>query len=295
MTDHQNFKNGDNHFNIFLNENGDLEFNANGHSGGGDSRMTISNVASQVTIGGSGRFGQVQLKSSTGENTLFLGGDSFETNAILGGAGQFGRIQLNDSSHRRTVDINALTGTLVLGADGVDGTLQILGDNGQTAVLASGTDRALRLSDESGTRILLQADDGRLQLMNSTGTVTVDIEPDAAVLTLGANGQDGDIFIRDSTGFTTISCDGDSGKVVCKSLEQSDGRLKTDIAPLAGALENVLALRGYGTGAGAELRPSPPRRMVCRKSALSARRWKRSALSSYPPILTASNRSATPG
>jgi hypothetical protein len=25
MTDHQNFKNGDNHFNIFLNENGDLE------------------------------------------------------------------------------------------------------------------------------------------------------------------------------------------------------------------------------------------------------------------------------
>jgi hypothetical protein len=67
MTDHQNFKNGDNHFNIFLNENGDLEFNANGDSGGGDTRMTISNVASQVTIGGSGRFGQVQLKSSTGE------------------------------------------------------------------------------------------------------------------------------------------------------------------------------------------------------------------------------------
>jgi hypothetical protein len=33
MTDHQNFKNGDNHFNIFLNENGDLEFNANGDSG----------------------------------------------------------------------------------------------------------------------------------------------------------------------------------------------------------------------------------------------------------------------
>ena len=73
MTDHQNFKNGDNHFNIFLNDNGDLEFNANGDSGDGDSRMVISNVASQVTIGGSGQFGQVQLGSATGENTLFLG------------------------------------------------------------------------------------------------------------------------------------------------------------------------------------------------------------------------------
>ena len=53
-------------------------------------------------------------------------GDSFETNAILGGAGQFGRIQLNDSFHRRTVDIIALEGALVLGADGLGGTLQIL-------------------------------------------------------------------------------------------------------------------------------------------------------------------------
>ena len=126
MTDHQNFKNGDNHFNIFLNDNGDLEFNANGDSGGGDTRMVISNVARQVTIGGSGQFGQVQLRSATGENTLFLGGDSFETNAILGGGGQFGRVQLNDSSHRRTVDIIALEGALVLGADGLGGTLQIL-------------------------------------------------------------------------------------------------------------------------------------------------------------------------
>ena len=266
MTDHQNFKNGDNHFNIFLNDNGDLEFNANGDSGGGDTRMVISNVASQVTIGGSGQTGQVQLRSATGQNTLFLGGDSFETNAILGGGGQFGRVLLNDSSHRRTVDLNALTGALVLGADGVSGTLQIFSDNGQTAVLASGTDRSLRLSDESGAqRIVLQADDGRLQLLNATGTATVDIEPDAAVLTLGANGQDGDIFIRDSTGSTTISCDGNSGKVVCKSLEQSDGRLKTDVAPLAGALENVLALRGgvryrrrRGTAAIAAATDGPP-------------------------------------
>jgi hypothetical protein len=227
--------------------------------------MTISNVASQVTIGGSGQFGQVQLKSSTGENTLFLGGDSFETNAILGGAGQFGRIQLNDSSHRRTVDIIALEGALVLGADGLGGTLQVVSDNGQVAVQASGTDRALTLSDASGSkRILLQADDGSLQLLNSAGTATVEIQPDAAVLSLGADGQDGDIFISDSTGSTTISCDGNSGKIVCKSLEQSDGRLKTDIAPLAGALENVLALRGVryrrrrGTAAIAAETDGPP-------------------------------------
>jgi len=265
MTDHQNFKNGNNHFNIFLNDHGDLEFNANGESGDGDTRMTISDLDGQVTIGGSGRTGQVQLKFSNGENTMFLGGEGFETNAILGGAGQFGRIQLNDSLHRRTVDIIALDGALVLGADGLGGTLQILGDNGQAAVQASGTDRALTLSDESGSqRILLQADDGRLQLLNSAGTATVDIQPETAVLVLGADGQDCDIFIRDSAGATTISCDGRSGQIVCKSLEQSDGRLKTDITPLAGALDNVLALRGVryrrrrGTAAIAAAADGPP-------------------------------------
>ena len=265
MTDHQNFKNGNNHFNIFLNDHGDLEFNANGESGDGDTRMTISDLDGQVTIGGSGRTGQVQLKFSNGENTMFLGGEGFETNAILGGAGQSGRIQLNDSLHRRTVDIIALDGALVLGADGLGGTLQILGDNGQAAVQTSGTDRALTLSDESGSqRILLQADDGRLQLLNSAGTATVDIQPETAVLVLGADGQDGDIFIRDSAGSTTISCDGRSGQIVCKSLEQSDGRLKTDITPLAGALDNVLALRGVryrrrrGTAAIAAAADGPP-------------------------------------
>ena len=265
MTDHQNFKNGDNRFNIFLNDNGDLEFNANGDSGGGDTRVVISNVASQVTIGGSGQSGQVQLRDAFGRNTMFLGGDGFEMNAIIGGGAQFGRVQMNDSSHRRTVDLVALDGSLRLGADGLGGSLQVFGDNGQAAVLANGTDRTLTLSDGPGTqRILLQADGGRLQLMNPAGTATVDIRPDAAALTLGADGQDGDIFILDSTGATTISCDGNSGKIVCKSLEQSDGRLKTDIAPLAGALDNVLALRGVryrrrrGTAAIAAAADGPP-------------------------------------
>lgn len=55
-----------------------------------------------------------------------------------------------------------------------------------------------------------------------------------------------------------------AAKVVCKSLEQSDGRLKTDVAPLAGALENVLALRGVryrrrrGTAAIAAATDGPP-------------------------------------
>lgn len=253
-------------------------------------------MASQVTIGGSGRFGQVQLKSSTGENTLFLGGEGFDTSAILGGAAQFGRVQLNDSSHRRTVDIIALEGALVLGAEGLGGSLQVVSDNGQVAVQANGSGRTLTLADESGSqRILLQADDGSLQLLNSAGTATVQIQPDAAVLFLGADGQDGDIFIRDSTGSTTISCDGNSGKIVCKSLEQSDGRLKTDIAPLAGALENVLALRAVryrrrrGTAAIAAGADGPP------EIGFVGQEVEGSAPNSSPPMLTASRRSATPG
>jgi Chaperone of endosialidase len=246
MTDHQNFKNGVQNFNIFLNDNGDLEFNANGESPDGNTRMTISDLDGQVTIGGSGQFGQIQLRSSTGENTLFLGGGGDETHATLGGGGQSGRVQLNDSSHRLTVDINGEAGVLSLGADGVDGTLNVFSNSGLLAVRASGVNRDLQLFEESGNqRIHLTADDGRLQLLNSAGTATIDLQPEAAVLFLGASGQDGDIFIRDATGFTTINCDGDTGKITCNSLTQtSDGRLKTDIAPLVNSLDNVLALRG---------------------------------------------------
>ena len=58
-------------------------------------------------------------------------------------------------------------------------------------------------------------------------------------------GTDGDLFIVDGNGSSTITGDGDTGHIQCVTLNQSsDRRLKTAIVPLSNALESVLSLRG---------------------------------------------------
>jgi hypothetical protein len=76
--------------------------------------------------------------------------------------------------------------------------------------------------------------------------VTADLRGDAGILTLGGvNATDGDIFVLDSAGNTTIECDGDTGHIECNSLaETSDRRHKAGVVSLVNALDSVLALRG---------------------------------------------------
>jgi endosialidase-like protein len=212
MAKDQNFENGNEKFNIYLAADGNLYFKANDKDGDGDTRMIIADDSSQVTI-----VGQLQLQSSTGANTSFFGSTATEATALLGGAaGRSGRVQLFDSSGRQTVDLD-------------------------------GGAKHLQLFSAAGTmRADLQGDTGRLQLLNSTGVVTADLRGDAGILTLGGSGvTDGDLFILDDSGNTTIEMDGDTGHIECVSLtETSDGRLKMNIAPLMNALDSVLALRG---------------------------------------------------
>ena len=64
-------------------------------------------------------------------------------------------------------------------------------------------------------------------------------------LSLGTNGQDGDLKILNSAGIVTIEMNGNTGIIDAANVrEKSDVRLKKDIAPLLNALDKVLALRG---------------------------------------------------
>jgi hypothetical protein len=245
MAKDQNFDNGTQEFNIRLEDNGELHFKANGKNGGGSTRMIIADDSGQVTIGGSGQFGQLQLTSSTGANTLFLGGTGSETTALIGGADQSGRVQLFDSSHRRTVDLNGANGVVTLGTEGIDGDLVVLDSDGDTTIQVNGDTSNLKMFSAAGTmRVDLQGDIGRLELLNSSGVVTADLRGDDGSLTLGANGSDGDITLRDSGGNATITLDGATGEITCDHVTESDRRLKTNIVPLTNALDRVLALRG---------------------------------------------------
>jgi Chaperone of endosialidase len=248
MAKDQNFENNGQEFNIHLEDNGDLSFNANDKNGSGNTRMVIADNSGEVAIGGSGAFGQLQLKDPADANTIFLGGSGTEASALLGGAaGQSGRVRLFDSAGDATVDLDGSNGVLILGSEGIDGDLLILNDGGTTTIRLDGDSRTLELFGSNGaTRASVQGDIGRVQLLNSSEVVTADLRGDAGSLVLGAAGAtDGDVIMLNSQGDVTINCDGESGLVECVTLtETSDGRLKQDIAPLTNALDSVLTLRG---------------------------------------------------
>ena len=64
---------GNQGFNIQLDLDGNLNFRANETDGGGPIRLAISDDSGQITIGGSGEFGALQLKGPSGSNTIFIG------------------------------------------------------------------------------------------------------------------------------------------------------------------------------------------------------------------------------
>jgi hypothetical protein len=80
MAKDQSFVNGDQTFDIYLDDNGDLHFKANGKNGDGDTRG----------------------------NTLYIGGAGDQSTILVGGgAGQYGRVTLYDRESDVTIDLDA--------------------------------------------------------------------------------------------------------------------------------------------------------------------------------------------
>jgi hypothetical protein len=247
MAKDQNFDNDGQEFNIHLEESGELTFKANGKDGSGNTRMVIADDSGQVTIGGSGQFGQLQLKGPTEANVAFIGGTDTEVTALLGTVGSSGRMRLFDSAGHATVDLDGGAGVCALGNEDHDGDLLVLDSSASTAIRLDGDARTVELFTSGGTkRASLQGGTGRLHLLDSAEVVTADLRGDTGSLTLGASGAtDGDLYLLDTAGDVTISCDGSTGHIECGSLqENSDARLKTDVAPLTRALDRVMALQG---------------------------------------------------
>jgi hypothetical protein len=152
MTQSIDFQNGGNLFNIDLDVSGDLNFNANGVGGGGQRRLSIADANGQLTIGGAGQFGALQLLSNNDQNTIFIGAGGTEANAILGGGnpGLNGTVTLVNSQGLRTVNMQASVGNITLGADpsggapGRDGDLFLRDGTGGVSIQLSGSDGSIR-------------------------------------------------------------------------------------------------------------------------------------------------------
>ncbi len=142
-----NLDNGTQLFNIHLDSDGNLQFNANNTDGNGATRVLINDDNGQLTVGGDGEFGALQLLSSTNGNTIFIGASGTEATALLGGgnSGFSGIVQLGNSEGLTTIDMQGGGGNVFLGADpsgttpGQDGDLLLRDGNGGISIQLQGS------------------------------------------------------------------------------------------------------------------------------------------------------------
>lgn len=116
-----NLDNGNELFNIFLDAQGNLNFNASGANGSGNTRVSINDDTGTILIGGRGQTGAdasgaIQLRAADNFFTVFIGTDNISRNAvaILGGGvnGFNGIVRLGNSQGATTIDMEGSVGTI---------------------------------------------------------------------------------------------------------------------------------------------------------------------------------------
>jgi hypothetical protein len=233
-------------FSIALDTAGNLEFLANNAR---VRRMQISDDANEVTfdgrvtvddgvtIGGSGNFGDLQLKDSDGVNTIFLGSSASEASIAVGGSGGRGLVRVFDEGGLPTIELKGTAGVIAVGTPGQDGRLFVNDQTGTTTISMDGDQAELRLKN------------------TSTSGTTIHLDGLEAEVTVGADGLSGTIEVLDSAGDVTIRLSGDGGVVECDDLDEA--RLAQS-RPVRDALTQVLALQAVSyPAAGANGRGIP--------------------------------------
>lgn len=163
MAQSVNFENGDERFNIDLDADGNLNFNASGINGNGRQRMIIPDATGNIRVGGGGQFGALQLTNPDGDGVTFIGGGGQdEAVALLGGAGSGldGRVQLGNKAGEITVQLRGgRNGTLLLGSRGGDahGELALLNKDDIPTIQLLGLQGLVLCTD------LTEQSDGRLK------------------------------------------------------------------------------------------------------------------------------------
>jgi hypothetical protein len=125
--------------------------------------------------------GQVEVVDDTGNITVTLSGKGGD--AFLGGRGQNGAIFLSNRGGNATIALSAATPNILLRTP-----------DGKDTVIING--------------------DGNLRLNDSTGRNKIIINGDGANITVGGNGSDGDVVMKNGDGKDTIRLDGGAGDIL---------------------------------------------------------------------------------
>ncbi len=171
------------------------------------------------------------LTNATGLNTVVLDAEA----ASPGG----GRVSVRNNTGRETVEIDAdESGAAALRLSPASG--------GATIEMAASTSQVILREADGDAGIVLKGEEpgeggGHISLRNRDGTETLALDAECCTATSG----NGIVRVRDGNGSETIRLAGGGGTVVCIDLiETSTRTMKTDIHPIADALERILRLLG---------------------------------------------------
>jgi hypothetical protein len=164
-------------WNIDIDSQGSLAFNANDDSGG-DTRMVINDDTGQIMVGGAGVYGHLQLVGPDREATIYIGADDTSATAVLGGADSrlAGQLFIANAANLRTIDMQGSGGNIKLGADpsgiapGQDGDLSVRDGHGGVSIQLTGSTgsiRAVSVTETSDRRFKA----GIVPLSNALNTV----------------------------------------------------------------------------------------------------------------------------
>lgn len=152
------------------------------------------------------------LNSSSGMPTILLDGGDHERggNLVLGGNGQDGDLVIRDRSGRQRIYMNGDTVEVFLESK-----------NGVRVVTLDGERGLLRITEaldvRRGTVEILNSDSGKPTIVLEGGD-----DERGGNLTVGGNGQDGDLTIRDTSGRQRIYMNGDTAEA---RFERTDGTI----------------------------------------------------------------------
>jgi hypothetical protein len=200
-------------------------------------RVRLDGETADITLGGNGADGDVNVRNKDGKRTVYLDGDA--GNITLGGNGTNGDVYVRNKGGQNTVRLDGQAALITLGDNGTAGRVFVRNKDAQNTVQLDGPTATIIVGDEGA--------DGSISVRNSAGKTTMKV--DRGDITLGGNGARGNMFLRDKAGKDTIHLDGEAGDIV---LLNADCAEEFDVSETEGIEPGtVLVLDGQGA-----LRPS---------------------------------------
>jgi hypothetical protein len=149
---------------------------------------------SDVISGGNGENGKVSVRGRDGVPLAEL--LAFDNEAAIGAGNQDrpGRLSLFNGAGLNTVSLTTADATLILGSNGVSGTVSVRGADGQPLAELLGRDNEAAIGAGNQNR------PGRFSLFNGAALNTVNLTAADATLTLGGNSVNGTVSVRGADG-----------------------------------------------------------------------------------------------